>query len=657
MSLVPSMAGATAALNRELGGPAAAAGAEAGKKSGSMFAGALKGVLAAGALVGVASLVADAFSTAIVTADLPGKLRSEFALTEPEAAAAAKIAGDVFASGFGESLAAVGQTAAGITRELGILGQSGDIEALTAQAETLASKFGEDVNPLIVAAGQLVKTGMAPDFQAAMDIITVGLQSGTNASDDFLDTITEYGVQFQKVGLDADVALGILNQGLQAGARNSDLVADAIKEFSIRAIDGSTLTAEGFAAIGLEAESMAATIAAGGPEAAAALDQVLDSLRAMEDPVARDAAAVALFGTQAEDLGAALFAIDPSSATEGLEEVTGAAAGMADAAGEGTQAKINALTRSFEEGLAGALVEVLPLLTGLVEFLTPLLPVLTPIAIGIAAIAAAQWVWNSALLANPIVLIITAIIAAIVLLVVYWDEVVAALAVAWQWVSDLAVTVWGAIADFFVMIWEWIVDTVDSGIQGVLGFFAMLGELPGKAWEWFLGIWTSAVKAGAKLLAWALNLPGEILSSLGNVASFLWSAGSDLIDGLWRGMKSMAGSIMDWIWGLLEDMGSAVLEFFGIASPSKLMRSYGEYIGEGLALGIKDSVSDVEASTSLMVHAADLETPTVRAHLAEMDRRDPSGMAPVQVENVNIQAADNRFDDVELRRQMAMRGI
>lgn len=658
VSLVPSMAGASAALSRELGGPAETAGADAGRRGGSAFTGALGGVLAGAGLVAAFAIVGDAFNQAITQADMPGALRSQFALSEADAAKASRVAGEVYAKGFGESLSTVGETAAGVTRELQLLGETGDLTELTTQAQVLADKFGEDVNPLITAAGQLVKTGMAPDFASAMDIITVGLSSGTNAGNDFLDTITEYSVQFEKFGLDADVSLGLMNQGLQAGARNSDLVADAIKEFSIRAIDGSALTAQGFQAVGLDAQDMAAKIAAGGPEATAALDEVLDSLRAIEDPVARDAAAVALFGTQAEDLGAALYALDPSTATEGLGEVAGAAENLADAAGEGTQAKINELTRSFNDGLSDALVQILPALTALIDAIVPLLPVLTPIAIGIAALAVAQWAWNAALLANPIVLIIALIIAAIVLLVVYWDEVVAALAVAWQWVSDLAVTVWTAIADFFVMVWEWIVNAVDTGVQGVLDFFAYLGSLPGMAWEWFLGVLDAAVGAGLELLAWASGLPGEVLDALGNVASYLWDAGVDLLDGLWRGMKSMAGSILDWIWGLLSDMGDAVLDFFGIASPSRLMRSYGQFIGEGLALGIKDSVADVAASTDLMVHAADLETPATRGLLAEMDRMDAAANSPVQIEgDLVIQAADNRYDPYEIQKQVAMRTL
>lgn len=48
------------------------------------------------------------------------------------------------------------------------------------------------------------------------------------------------------------------------------------------------------------------------------------------DPVARNAAAVGLFGTQAEDLGSALFALDLSTAAGQLNGVTGSSQKMFD---------------------------------------------------------------------------------------------------------------------------------------------------------------------------------------------------------------------------------------------------------------------------------------------------------------------------------------
>jgi hypothetical protein len=129
------------------------------------------------------------------------------------------------------------------------------------------------------------------------------------------------------------------------------VVADAIKEFSIRAVDGSELTAEGFKDIGLNAEEMSAAIAKGGPEANDALDQTLDRLRDIEDPVKRSQAAVKLFGTQAEDLGDALFALDLDTAAQGLGNIEGAASKMGATLADNASTKIESFKRKALGGL------------------------------------------------------------------------------------------------------------------------------------------------------------------------------------------------------------------------------------------------------------------------------------------------------------------
>ena len=82
-----------------------------------------------------------------------------------------------------------------------------------------------------------------------------------------------------------------------------DRVGDAIKEMSIRVVDGSETTKDGFQALGLNADEMAAKFAAGGESAKEAFDQTISALAGMEDPLAQNTAGVNLFGTMWEDLG------------------------------------------------------------------------------------------------------------------------------------------------------------------------------------------------------------------------------------------------------------------------------------------------------------------------------------------------------------------
>ncbi|MCH9277203.1 phage tail tape measure protein, partial [Bifidobacterium amazonense] len=290
------------------------------------FAGSIGGILAG---AGIGTVVASAISSGLDQANLAGTLKAKLGDTKA-AADAAKIAGSVYAEGWGESLDEVADATTALMQQLGQVDKSADFTALTSQAMALANTFEQDVGGMATAAGQMIKTGMVDNAQEAFDVLTVGFQSGANMADDLLDTFTEYPVQFQKLGLDGKTAMGLINQGLQAGARNADLVADAIKEFSIRAVDGSDTTKQGFEALGLSADEMAEKFGQGGKTASDAFELVLQKLSGIEDPVQRSAAAVNLFGTQAEDLGNALYALDPSTAVAALGQIDGAAQKAAD---------------------------------------------------------------------------------------------------------------------------------------------------------------------------------------------------------------------------------------------------------------------------------------------------------------------------------------
>lgn len=75
-------------------------------------------------------------------------------------------------------------------------------------------------------------------------------------------------------------------------------------------------------------------------------------------------------------------------------------------------------------------------------------------------------------------------------------------------------------------------------------------------------------------------------------------AGKDMILGLLNGIKEMAEGIWDAVTGIAEGALDAFKSFFKSNSPSRVMRAQGEYLGEGLALGIDDSSGVVEDSMS-----------------------------------------------------------
>lgn len=325
----------------------------------------LKEIPAVAAVAGVAAGagLGEAITSSLDVGGARAKIQAQLGTTVQDAGEIGKQAADLYKNNFGDSLEDVQEALVKVRQASAQLRVSGsaDITEITGDALNLASTFGEDVGPLVEAASRLISNGLVPNARSAFDVLTAGFQAGDNQSEDFLDTLTEYPVQFAKLGISGPQALGLISQGLKAGARDTDIIADAFKEFSIRAVDGSDLTATAFGELGLDADVMGQRIAGGGKVANDALNLTLQRLREIPDPVLRGQAAVGLFGTQAEDLGKALFALDPAaaSASSNLGKIGGAAARMGDALGQSDSAKITTFLRSLEVGSSRAGAEAI----------------------------------------------------------------------------------------------------------------------------------------------------------------------------------------------------------------------------------------------------------------------------------------------------------
>nr|DAP40245.1 MAG TPA: minor tail protein [Caudoviricetes sp.] len=208
---------------------------------------------------------------------------------------------NVYKDNFGESINDVAEAMATVNQNMSYLDDSA-LQRCTEYAYTLSDTFDVDVAESTRAADALIKH-YGVSAREAFNLMTQGMQSGLNFSDELFDNIDEYSVQFKKLGLDAEDMFSVFANGAQNGAFNLDKIGDAVKEFSIRAIDGSDTTKQGFEALGMNADEMAQKFGAGGKTAKEAFNEVIEGLASMDDPVAQSAAGVNLFGTMWEDLG------------------------------------------------------------------------------------------------------------------------------------------------------------------------------------------------------------------------------------------------------------------------------------------------------------------------------------------------------------------
>lgn len=377
IQIIPSVRGIADEMRRQLIGPAGDAGSDAGEAAGGGLKDKLVvGAAAAGAAAG--ALLVAGLSEAMDQANITSALQAQLGATNQDAARYGKIAGQLYSQGITEDIAQGAEAIRSIVNA-GLAppdATNKQLQLIAAQMSDVATTFGTDMSLQTQAVSALMKNGLAPSASDALDIITVGMQKlGPNA-EDLLETFQEYPVQLRKLGISADTALGLFQQGLQGGARDTDIIADGLKEFSIRAIDMSASSQDAYKALGLDAAKMSSQIAKGGAGASAGLQTVLDRLRAMKDPVKQEAAAVGLFGTQAEDMGKALFKLDPSKATKAFGDVSGSAANLGKILHSGPSHEIEVFTRTLKQGfvtfIGGQVLPTVSLLAhGLNVFLLP----------------------------------------------------------------------------------------------------------------------------------------------------------------------------------------------------------------------------------------------------------------------------------------------
>lgn len=356
------------------------AGADAGDEAGEGLSAGIIAALAtipvAGAIIGIGAAIGEALLDGLSNEVREDMFSARTGLDEATAARFGRAAGEAYANNWGESIEANLDTARRAV-EAGLLAPTAtarESQGLIEQITAVATLLEEDIPRVTRTASQLIKTGMADDAAGAFDILVKSQQNSLNVSEDLLDTFDEYSTKFRDLGLDGPRAMGLLAQAVRAGARDTDTAADALKEFAIRAIDGSALSIQSFEILGLSARDMQAQIAAGGEGAAAGLDVVLDRLRAIEDPALRDATAVGLFGTKAEDLGDALYAMDLTNAVDQLGAVEGAAASALGTMGDNAANDIASAQRNIEvaaDGIKGALAEAFgPQIEAMATFVT-----------------------------------------------------------------------------------------------------------------------------------------------------------------------------------------------------------------------------------------------------------------------------------------------
>lgn len=350
-------AGTTA--GRGLGDGLTAGAADGGDRAADAAESGFGKIQAAALGVGVAAgaILMEGLGQALEQGQIAGKLGASLGATPAEAKKYGQIAGAMYADAVTEDFqGAADAIAATMSAGLAPPGATNaQLQSIATKVSDLAGTFELDLGQAANAVGQIMKTGLAPDAESAMDVITRGLQVMGPRADDIGDTFNEYSTIFRQMGLSAGDATGIMAQGMQAGARDTDVVADSLKELTLITQGGGKAVDQAFGKIGLSGSKMQTAFSQGGPKAKAALDQIFDGLRKVKDPATRAQLAVTLFGTKAEDMQKALFAIDPSKAVGSLGQIDGAAAKTGNSLRDNAGVQFEQFKRKAMQGIVTVL--------------------------------------------------------------------------------------------------------------------------------------------------------------------------------------------------------------------------------------------------------------------------------------------------------------
>lgn len=258
------------------------------------------------------------------------------------------------------------------------------------------------------------------------------------------------------------------------------------------------------------------------------------------------------------------------------------------------------------------------------------------IGVAITGMTVAMWAFNIAAMANPVVWIVLAIIAAVALLaagiylvVKHWDEISAAAGRCWEaikgffsGIGEWFANIWNTVVAGAQNVWQSIVNIWNSIVNAIKSAVSNAGAAIQNAWEavknftvsaWdaikskIADAWNGIVKTvtdkAKEIYASVKNKFNEIVDFIGNLKNTMLQKGKDIIQGLIDGVTSKITALANKIREVGQTVTNGIKNFFNIGSPSKVMRELGQWTFEGFNLGLDDMISRIKRTTLNMGNA------------------------------------------------------
>ena len=154
-------------------------------------------------------------------------------------------------------------------------------------------------------------------------------------------------------------------------------------------------------------------------------------------------------------------------------------------------------------------------------------------------------------------------------------------------------------ADILSKVGSWFVNMITTASEKASEFVTKIidkiKELPGKLWEKFKDGLQKVVDFGSKLKEKAKEAGSKLVNGIKDKIKSLpddiKETGKNLISGLWDGITDKFDWLIEKIKGFASNVTDKIKGFFGIHSPSRVMR---DEVGKFLALGIAEGITKNE---------------------------------------------------------------
>lgn len=574
-----------------------------------------KAGVAAGAAVG--ALVAKGFYDALNDGNSVARMNAAMGLSPQNAAKAGQAARNLYREAYGASVDETASAVEAVMTSVEGMADAPmrDIEKLTAKMIDMSKVFDTDVAQAAAVAGNAVKLGVVGSLDEGLDYMTATMQKvPVFLRGEAIDAMGEYLPHLANAGVVGGRAFEVIASSVQAMTYGIDGSGDAVKELITKTIEMADPTRAAFEAIGLDADAMSNAIAVGGHAADEAVSKISNALLGVNDPAERARMALAIFGTPVETIGLhqlPQFLEALNGTKSSLGEVEGAAQRMGetlngtpatalegfkrtlmgaftDGAGSfiqglqniETEAEGGFLTTVNELGLGvrgvfewavehkedivafGKDVAIIALAFAAYEVAVvgtavgaKLWSALLPIMSGQTNILAiAQAKLNAMWLANPIGLVVGAIIGLVAIFAIAWNHS--------ETFRQVVTAAWDGIKNAALWAWENVLKPVFGALTSGLDIIGAAAKIMGDAVVFAFGwLWDNGIKPVWQFVEPVFKAMGDWISK---VLPDAFKLGVGDIGSMWDSLREKLSKPINWVIRNVYNDGIAKI-FNGIA--------------------------------------------------------------------------------------------